>query len=53
MPSNTDTYTAKDGNKAYEVWTYDGISGGVKFYFVDINQNGICTCAFHYVRNTK
>ncbi len=40
MPSNTDTYTAKDGNKAYEVWTYDGISGGVKFYFVDINQNG-------------
>lgn len=39
-PSNTDTYPAMDGNKAYEVWIYDSIDGGVKFYFVDVRQNG-------------
>lgn len=39
-PNNIETYTAQDGNKAYEIWEYDAIGGGSEFYFVDLMGSG-------------
>ncbi len=40
-PTNVDVLPAQDGNKPYEIWYYDALSGGVKFFFVDVRLNGI------------
>ncbi len=36
MPTQRDKNPSKDYNRAYEVWYYDELQGGVRFYFVDI-----------------
>jgi GWxTD domain-containing protein len=36
FPSQRDEFPADNINRAYEIWHYDYLQGGVRFYFVDI-----------------
>jgi GWxTD domain-containing protein len=38
-PDNIDRYPYQAGTRAYEIWTYDKLEGGVEFVFIDISNN--------------
>jgi GWxTD domain-containing protein len=49
LPDTKDIYPTTTETKAYEIWEYYNIEGGVKFIFVDKRQNG----DYELVHSTK
>ena len=39
-PDEIERFPANNFHKAYQVWHYYNVLGGVKFYFVDFRQSG-------------